>query len=315
MLGSVFSPNGSPLANALEVFKGYRSIRVFGFKDKLFADSMIYVTLITGLLAAQFFESSLSGWRTDLLQDTSAVFIPLAVLLYSFTTVGLTIRVCCNIDDTEVNTNSVVNLLWCRLRNLTDSKQVEITFAIHQIGLALSRFQHLLLSLAANVRNLLATTYGPDTNELLFGSPPQNPVIKSDCPKWLESSLCLFVQLVGIRDFSDAPDYNLSRKAELLSDLRVVGFVDCILPEGLRFPRKLADGIASDVGLLKRLLKKFRLLLTRIQLYLRYQFHEHSISYLQVLKQSSYHPPRRFPLLQLQVSMLAPMSTGPDSLG
>src|SRR5687768_6666828 len=54
MLGSLAFSKRSPLANAFEIFDGDGSIRVFSFRDKFFADLMIYVFLIAALFTTKF---------------------------------------------------------------------------------------------------------------------------------------------------------------------------------------------------------------------------------------------------------------------
>ena len=285
MLGPVFVPNRCPLANVRQFLHHYRPLCVFGFRDKFLADSMIHVTLIAALFAAQLFKSALGRASADALKYVAAALIPVAILLYRFATVGLPIRVSSNVDDAEINTDSVINFLRRRLWNLTDSKQKEIALAMHKVRLALSGFKHFFLTLTTQVRDWLATANRPDVDESLVSTPRQNAIIVSNRAIWLESPLRLFVQLVGVCNLSDTSDYNLSRKAELLSHFRVIGFMDCILPKCLRVPRKFTDSVTSGVRLLKRLLEQFSLFSTRIQLYLRYQFHNRSMADVQVLKQ------------------------------
>jgi hypothetical protein len=284
MLGPVFSPNSRPLTNTFEFFNGYRSIRVFGFRDKFLADSMVHVALVAALLAAQPFESALGRWGAYLLQDASTLLIPLAIFLYSFAAIALTIRVGRNVDDAEVNSKRVINLLRRWFWNFAHGKQKELAFAIDQIRFALTRFKHSLLTFAANVRDRLTTSDSPNVHKLLFGSPRQNTVIKSDCAKRLELPASLLIQFVCVSNFSDTAHHNLSRKPGAFSNVRVKGFVDGVLPESLRNPRKLTYPITSGVSLLKGFLEKSGLFTARIQFDLRYQFHDGSITRLQYLK-------------------------------
>ncbi len=300
MLGSVFPPNSCPRAYVLQILYSNRPVRVFGFRDKFLADSMVHVALIAALLTAQFLESALGRWSAYLLQDASTLLIPLAILLYSFAAIALTVRVGSDVGDAKVNAKRVINLLRRRLWNLAHGKQKELAFAIDQIRFALTGFKHFLLSFTANVRDRLATANSPDIDELLLSSPCQNAVIKSNRAKRFEFPASMLVQLVSIGNFGNTAHHNLSRKPAAFSNVRVKGFMDGVLPKSLRSPRKLTYPITSGVSLLKRFFEKSGLLSARIQFDLRYQFHTRSITQLQYLKQAEARS-GRFGLLGLSL--------------
>lgn len=168
MLGSLRFLNRRPLTNTFEFFKGYRSNRVFSLRDKLFRNAMVHIALIAALLAAQFLEPALGRACANRLQDAATFLIPLAFALNCCAGVTLTVAIGCNVGDAEVNTKRVFNFFRRRLKHFADGEQKEITFVIYKVRLALSRCKQLFLSLAADVRNALATIHSPAVSRFQY---------------------------------------------------------------------------------------------------------------------------------------------------
>jgi hypothetical protein len=283
MFGSLGMPNSCPLGNAFEIFNSDTSIRVFGFRDKCFRNYVIGVCLKAALFAAQFLQSAFGRRCTDLLQNSSALRVPLATVFNGFTCEGLPVAVSGKAYDAEVNANGIINLFCGWLLNVAHRKQKEVTLAVNQIRLALSVFKQLPLTLTADVRDFRTTIHRPDVDDCVFRLPSQDSIVVGNRAQWLKSPLNLLVQLVSIGNFGDATDNNLSRQRPMFSDLSVVGLVDCILSEGLRFKCELTDSVTTGVGCLNGLFEQLGLFFRWIELDLCYQFHNESIAHFQGL--------------------------------
>jgi hypothetical protein len=167
LLGSLASSNRCPRTNVPQIFYGNRSIRVFGFRDKLFRDAMIYVGLIAALATAHILEFTFCGARPDLLQSSAAVGVPLAFGFYLLAGITLAVAISGKFDDAEINAQNIINIAQRRLWNFAHGQQVKHAFAINKVGFADAGFKQSLLTLTANIRNLLPTGERPDAHELI----------------------------------------------------------------------------------------------------------------------------------------------------
>lgn len=273
MFGSLSALNGCPLSNAGQFLNGNRSLCALRFRDKILANAVIGVSLKAALSAAQFLEPSVCGARANLLQGGSAACVPPARGFDLLTREGLPVAVGCQIDNTKVNAKYVVNLLWSRLRHFAHGKQKEVAFTIDQIRFALLRGEPMGLLLTAEIGNFPATAKRPNRDELLIGSPGQNPVVISNRAKRLESALSVLIELVGVSYFGDAANDNLSRQVKLTPDLLIDLQVQGVLLKRLRRPGKLTNSIASLIRQFKSLTQQFSLFFRRIQFDLRDDLH------------------------------------------
>lgn len=273
MPGSLPALNRCPRAHASQFLNGNRSLRALRFRDKILADAVIRVGLKSSLPTRKFLEPTMRRVRRDLLQDRSALSIPLSGRFDWFTREGLSVTVSSEIDNTKVNPKHVINLLRCWLWHCTHSKQKEVSFPVDQIRFALLRFKQLLLLVAAKIRNCLTTTDCPDRDQLLFGAPGQNTVIVSNRAKPFESSPRLLVEIVRVCDLGNRPHNNLSRQVKLRTDLLIDLQMQSVLLEGLRSPCQFTDSISRLVRQFKRLAQPFGLLFGGIQFDLGDDFH------------------------------------------
>lgn len=270
--------NSCPLADASEFFDGNSSIRALSRVDQSFADDVIHVFLIAGLLAANLFDFAMRRTSPDLLQFLSSFGMALAVCLNLRAAVALTVAIGSNLNDAEVNAKRILNLLRRRFLNIAHGQEKVIAFVVNKVGFALSRFKQLLLPLAALIRNLLATVHRPDGDKLLFGSPGQNPIVKRERAKRLELAAAVSVELVGVGHFRNRSDYDLRRQIKSLSNVGVNQFVQVVLLERLSIPSNHADSVTGSVCFFKSSLEGLGLFFRRIQLDLRYQLHGYSIT-------------------------------------
>lgn len=270
--------NCSPRAHAFEVFDGDCSFRVLSLQNNLFRDAVVFVGLIAALLAAHRAESATGRASADLLQDSPALAMSPAFVLYALACVASAVAVGCNLSNAEVNTKRILNLLRRWRLNIAHSQKKVIAFVVNKVRLALSRFKQLLLTLPALIGNFLATLSSPDGYKLLSGAPRQNPIIKRECAKRLELTKRLDVEFISVRNFGDCSHDDLSRQVELLTYLSIGQFMQAELLECLVFPSNFTDSVAGSIGPLKSLAQQLGLFFCRIQFDLRYQFHDSSVA-------------------------------------
>lgn len=210
MLGSLAFANSCPRTNVFKVLNRYRSIRVLSFRDEPFGDAVVYVGLITALLAAHLSQVAFGGMSADLLQSGAALDVPKAFDLYLLAAVALTVAVRGKTSDAEVHAQNIVNITRRRLWHFAHSQQVELPLAIHKVSLTEPGFKQPLLTLAAGVRKLLPACNRPDGYELFVRVPRKNPIVKGYRAVGLKYTLRLFVELVSVRHLSYASHDDLS---------------------------------------------------------------------------------------------------------
>lgn len=269
----LLAPNRYPIADALEVFKSDPAIGVLrGLHDTL-TDAVVCVSLVALLLAADLAELALCRPRALALEIAAAVRDLPALVFNLLTAVLLSIAVCREVNDAEVNAEILLNVLRLRRLDLAGDEQVELAADVAQVGLASLAFQKLTLAVAAQVAHTLATFQRPDADRLFASLEAQDAAVVGERAAWPEDTLSSMVEFVCAGDFCDGPHGHLSGQVKSFPDVTINNLVEVKLPEGLRFPRLLADVVAGGICGLQRFEKKIVLAWCGLQFDLCCQFH------------------------------------------
>src|SRR5690606_22641736 len=97
---------------------------------------------------------------------------------------------------------------------------------------------------AADEGNRLPAAYRPDGNvgsSPILEPPSKDAGVVGKCAVRLKHTLFVLVYLVGVSNFSEGSNNDLSRQIKLRFDPIVKGFVESVLSKGLMFPRPLAN--------------------------------------------------------------------------
>lgn len=225
MLGSLLSPNRYPLAYMFQVFQTYSGVCAFSFENQLLCNAMVFITTKSRFFFTRLLQMSSRVFTPALLKTLTKVMVMPANLLDRFSAEELAIGRDGNIVDSEIDSKRVFVIAWRRFWNFTASQQVKAAFVEDKIGLAASRFKQLLLSLAAEIRNVLSSFYSPDRDGLNYSIPSENAIIKGKGPKRLEIPLSLLVFFVGVGNFCSCSNDYLCGQVKARLNLFVNYFV------------------------------------------------------------------------------------------
>ncbi len=263
--------NRYSLADMPQVFNSNRSLSAFSLTHDLFTQTMVYIFLIPSLFAGKLRQFALSRARTFLLQVAATVRRFSTSLINLLARINFPVRVCSDINDAKVYSQNVVNLIRARVWNVAHGQQVETAPSVNEVGFAHAGFEKLLLMFSAYKGNLLASCDCPDGNRIFF--PRQDTIIKSHRSLRSKPALFSLVELIGVGDFCNTPHDELGGKRVLFPNLFVHKFLQVELPEDLFSPRYFTDYITHVISPRDGFKQRLYLLVGRLQLNLRYQFH------------------------------------------
>ena len=251
--------NPRSLANALEILKDDRPLCAFGFSDKPFADVVIGVFLKAPLATFEVAQATFGRLRSDLLERLTAVRIPLAAAFNVLTRKRFTVAVGRQIDNAQIDAQDTLDIDWFGRFDFASNEQIPLATHQRQIGFPALCGKQFTPSLTTNERNCLSPVECPDRNLGTFEVVGQDAIVVRNRTVSLERALCVSIQLVGIRDFSDTAHHKLRGKVERLAHGLISQPVDRELAECLCFPRHMADIVTGSVGRFKRALEGIRL--------------------------------------------------------
>ena len=263
--------NRSPRTDVGQVFNLDRAIRVFGLENQPLRNKVVGIFLETRLLICHLLQVAFSRLTATLLQRFTQLGIAFAGVFNTITTENIAITGHGDIGHAHVNAQRLIGLPLVRVRNIADSQEKKLfgRFAIDQITLPLSVLQQFSLAYTTAIGDMQTTSYRPDTYCFLLGVPRQNTVIIGIRPVWLETAFALFIQLVGISNFSEHANDHLCRNPCFTPQLVIQRFVQIVGAKQLLLPRKRTDGSAQSISRLKCLQEVGRLFGRGIQSDLR----------------------------------------------
>ena len=266
---SLFSPN--PRTNALEVFQGDPSLRVFSFQNNRFADFVIQFSGKAFLFQRSFLQKTLRRLRILALKFRAQSAMPLAQVPNVRTTKALPVAVGSDASNTQINAQEAIRLIRGRLNHVDGAKEKPSAFAENQIAFTLARVQQHAFTRATDEGNLLAPVERPDRN--VIQTIAQNPVIIGHRAVLAENPLLALVEFISIGDFGNYAHGHLSRQAELITDSLVGELVQLELTESLGLPGCARGFIGGGIRSLKCLFERGDLLGSRFKFQPDSQFH------------------------------------------
>lgn len=241
----------NPVTDARQFLKGNASAGALRFLHYCFADTVVLVPLVAGLLPGDGLELPLGRLRSFLLKVLAAVLVLAAVVLYCLPAVGMPVTVAGQVDDPEINAEHPFGKERIRFVNVTDDSYVPLTAHVEQLHLSLPMLQHASLVLAAGVWHFLPSVDCPDGNPVVFQYAPY-PVVVGLRGVLAEPSWFLGIASVRTDDFLDAQDGRLRCQPEVSFDVVVDFLLQSEHLEALVRPCLLTDPVASLVGPFER---------------------------------------------------------------
>jgi len=195
--------------------------------------------------------------------------------------VDLAVRIDGDVLDAEIDAKELPEVLRLGLFYLAGGEEVEVSITVDQVAFTNLGLEKFPVPVAADERNRLPAAYRPDGNvssSPVLEPPSKDAGVVGKCAVRLKHALLVLVYLVGVSNFSEGPNNDLSRQIELRSDPMVEGFVESVLSKGLMLPRPLANGIACGIGPLKGREKELMLFGSRFELNFGCELHSYIIA-------------------------------------
>lgn len=257
------------LSDSFEIFKDDAfAVQSCSF-DKFFGNSMIDDRCMPLFLSGKPFQGFSSTFCAFGL-DRGANPLPInAILLKRAPGHYFSGGSCCNIDDSEINSDEVFYIDDVIFRNFHGLEKVPFSFFQDEICFSLDVGKIGLV--VTDKRNLQASVNGPDGYKILPVS--KNPGVISDSTKWPEGSFLFPIELVGIDSLAYASNKYLSRKPSGLLQEMIDQMMNPELIPNFFLPHDLGDPVASGIGFLQSRKKKNLLCFVREKLDLESQFH------------------------------------------
>jgi len=271
--GSMHAPSPDPKANSLEVLHDNRPLRAFGFRNDLLRDYVVGVRGKASFFAGKFLQATFGRASVLFLKLSPQASMPVANGANGAADVTLTVRIGSNVDHAEIHSQLLGSFRRRRFHRLTRSRQVEISPAVNQIGLAALGAKQFPLSRATHKRDVQASAGRPDRNPLLLDSPLQNAGIVSYASEWTERASCFPIQFVGVTNFCNTTHYHLCSQTKPLSGWPVRHMVKIVSPELLYVPCLFGEPVAALICLLERREERGSLLFRGLKLHLGCELH------------------------------------------
>lgn len=245
--------NRYPSPNALEVLKSDSSTSALRLGNDPLGDAMVNVFGEPPFLASQLLEEPLRRLGSFLLEFSPEASIAMAdsVDVSMGRGVGLAVRIDGDVLDAEIDAKELPEVLRLGLFYLAGGEEVEVSITVDQVAFANLGLEKFPVPVAADEGNRLPAAYRPDGNvssSPVLEPPSKDAGVVGKCAVMLKHALFVLVYLVGVSNFSEGPNNDLSRQIELRSDPMVEGFVESVLSKGLMFPRPLTNGVACGIG-------------------------------------------------------------------
>ena len=266
--------NSSPRTNALEVLKGYCSLRAFSRLNKFLGDTMVYILGKAFLLMTPVLKNPFGRLRSFLLKFLPKTPMPSTKVVDKAPRKLLSVRSSCYILDSKINPKNVFIVVRSWLLNITGSRKIKFSFASKKVRLSLLALKKSVLATAANIRNLLqAAINRPDRYFFLYSFPKKNSGVIGNSSKRLESSFRFFVKFVRLHHLLNTLNRHLSRKFILFSYRIISKFLKSELPKYLIFPCLFAHKITSSIHCFKGSFQRILLLFSQDEFNCSCQLH------------------------------------------
>jgi hypothetical protein len=252
-----------PIADARKVFEGYPASGALGRRHQLLTNSVIHVARESRFFAPPCSQTPLCGAGRARLKTATqprrsgAETVDVAPGVDSAVTVGG------DVDHTQIDAQHVYGRGRRRFGNINHRIQEPLATPLNEVAFPLPRAKHIPCSVGADEWNPLPSGNGPDAHHL--GLPGQNPVIVGHGAQRPERPPRLPVQLVGISNFGDQANDNLSREAGCGTGSSICHPVDLELRKSGRLPGATAHVICGGIGCQQGLAEHTRLFKRRLE--------------------------------------------------
>lgn len=251
--GPLFAPSPDPVTDTAQFFKSNTSPGAFSLGHDLLRNAVVGVSGEPSFTTGKTFQFPLRRARLLGLQFASEFAVSEPHVVDAVASDRLTIRISGYMDDAQVNAKKVINFLDCRIVGVANGGKVELSTVEDKVRLTLSVLQQRELLRTTHERNLQAAGCGPDAYDCVIHIPSQDSVVVWDGSVGPERALNLLVDLVGVGNFADQPDEDLSRKAKLCLRFVVGNLLKAELLKCSRLPCQSRHPVGATVCALHRI--------------------------------------------------------------
>lgn len=262
----------NPSAYACEFFQANRGFGALRRLYNSFRDLVIDVFLVSGLLAGNLAKLALGSLRALALEIAPAVREDTAFPFNFGTAIYGSVRIGCEVDNPQVNTQNILNTNCVRVWNFANASNVENPANQHQVYFALAVFQKLSLPFTTLKGDCQPTAQCPDRDSIARLEAKDTIIIRLR-RMLAEFASSLFVKLVGIRHLGNTTYCYLRRQTKLFAASLIGYAMQLELPKGIGLPCLLGQPVARSISCLKCQLERFVLLATGEKFDVCYQFH------------------------------------------
>jgi len=217
----LFMPNRGPFANALEVFKGNRGLRVLGLLDNLLRDAVIHILAEARLALPNLHQVALGTLGVLLLQCAAQPRMTCPAFLNAVACPALTIAGGSYVDNPHVNTDCALRLNRYSLRLFNADGEIVVTILKHELSLALAKREARSKSFWDVQGHLLPTTKTPYADTAIIPD-SQNPLVIEHGAHGAEAPwLRALPNFVSICHFGENLTSHLCAKRKLFAQLPV----------------------------------------------------------------------------------------------
>ncbi len=283
-----FRPN--PLPDALKLLEGNGSLCALSRFYDAFCNNVVCVAGKAGLTTRAASKLALSRACAFFLQLGSKATVTVPDALNVRSAHLFAVGSACDVIDAEVYAQNTLNIVGRRCLDFAGCEKIERPTHEGKVTFALLRLQQLPLAFAACKGNIGAPVNRPDRHNTLRQLVTQYPAVIADCAQRLKGALGFFVQFVGVSNFRDAADDDLSRKREGFFDMTVNEFLKPELAERARIPSNFRDIVTRLVSPFHRLFQCRSLFGCRQEFQLGDELHRDSIAFSSILERSDGYP-------------------------
>ena len=245
-------PNRYPTSDSGQFLDRNSSAGDFGCLNDLLANDVVGVRGESSLTPGKLFESAFGRSVLLSLKFGAKMSMSEPNAPYGRAAVAESIRSAGDLSNPKIDAKKGRRLGLCRFADFARGPEIEPTAAIDQVGLSMLAGEQRELWGTSSESNLQALVESTNRDGLLCGLPSENARIVSDRTVRAKGALGLLVELVRVRNLSNATYGDLRGQSEFTAKCQIAQRVDAVLSELLNLPRPLGHPVACLVDSLNR---------------------------------------------------------------
>jgi hypothetical protein len=257
-------------ANPLKVFNGNPLALHSGNRNNLFTDGVIDNGSRSPLLSRKPFQNTLGVLRAFGLMRTPYFLSFFPIVCKFFKVKFFFVAEGGYFNQAHVYADKFFGIFDRLCRYLYGLKQVKLPFTVSQVSLTLDVGK--VIRPAADKGNFEPASNRPDGNHVIRLI-VQDAAIITDSAKGFEAALDLFIQLISIRNHTDAANDDLTAQISSASGGMVRSTVKFKLLKSFFLPGDIRNQVTGQVRSFNGLKQQGRLLIIRKEFYFQGQFH------------------------------------------